>query len=80
MLLGMGSVAVFLLVLIVLMRTSSRLIARFEPTSPSSTHSIPSPAPSLAGNPGNNRLHSVDNKLVAAISAAIHCYKVDSHH
>ena len=60
MLLGMGTVFVFLIIMIIMMNVMSTLIHKF----------FPEPAPSVGGEETKSN-NKNDNKVIAAISAAI---------
>jgi oxaloacetate decarboxylase gamma subunit len=66
MLIGMGIVFLFLALLVVAINVMSSLITRFFPE----PLVVPPPIPSLAA-----KKQSIDQGVIAAISAAVHHYK-----
>ena len=67
MLFGMGTVFVFLAVLVVVTTLMSTIVQRFFPDAPEpSLATTPRPAPAKASN---------DEQLLAVISAAVHKYR-----
>ena len=67
MLFGMGTVFVFLAVLVVVTTLMSAIVQRFFPDAPQPTLAItPRPAPVAASN---------DEQLLAVITAAVHKYR-----
>ena len=69
---GLGTVVVFLVLLIVATNTMSRLVARYFPE-PEPEQAVARPARRAAGSPRPEN----DPQLVAAISAAIHRHRAN---
>ena len=70
MLYGMGTVLLFLLMLVYAVQGMSRIVARWFP------ESAPSSTPGAGGGPtGLSVAARIDPKLVAAITAAVHAHR-----
>lgn len=71
MLFGMGTVVLFLCLLVVATGLMSRVVTRYFPEPPAATATAPIEPPVIA-------LPQHDPRLVAVISAAIHRYRTDA--